>query len=157
MIKRLFVAMFVFLLLVGCEQTKLTGKWRITKIDKANFKQFSAVPSLDNNEGRKPYDTTLLDNMGNLYYLALEEDAIIEFKANHEMHTTLFLANFGEKTYEYDPATEKLAIIFLHQFDDTVIPNEYEVYSGKFSLVDPSTANWHLDNGKIFTLERQDK
>jgi len=92
---------------------------------------------------------------GRLFYLAEEEDAIIEFGTANQVNTTLFFSNYGEKIFEYYPSEDLLKIKFKGLDSLMSSTGEQIVYQGKFILETENKARWKVSENKTLVLERK--
>ncbi|MEO1055267.1 MAG: hypothetical protein AAFX87_31870 [Bacteroidota bacterium] len=152
---RNFLLLVLAVCLVSCQQTRITGTWRVTDINRDNYIPLTALPEYDLDNERRSYDSALLQSEGSLFYLALEEEAKIEFLNTGAFNTTLFLSNFGEKTFSYDPESSELVLRLSHEEESFNFPHDQELYKGHWKFINPSTATWELNNGKILTLSKE--
>ena len=157
--KSIYIYSIFSILLLGCTKNKvneLTGSWKIDEVDRSNFKSLLAIPHSPPSAYDFPkYDSHQKPVTGNLFYLAKEDNATIEFKNDKSVKTTLFFANYGKKMFEYYPAIDTLQIKFVNS--DTTISGTSEqiIYEGRFSFHNNNTAIWELANGIVMRMSKE--
>tara|TARA_B110000211_G_scaffold233659_1_gene300501 strand:+ start:78 stop:542 length:465 start_codon:yes stop_codon:yes gene_type:complete len=130
----------------------LLGKWTVKEVvcpdDGWVYPPLSALPRCKDNN--MIYGSQVSE-FGLLFYKAKEKNALLEFKVNNEISTTLFYANYGEKIYEYYPKLDTLKIKFRKPDSNT----ETIRYDGKFTFKSDHEAVWDLGGGKKFFLIKE--
>ena len=152
--RNIFLLIFTFCL-VGCQQADLTGIWTVTDVNTDSFSPLSALPGSNWDYDRPKFDSTMLESATSTFYLAAEQQAKIEFQNDGTFNTTLFLANFGDRTFYYNLESSELVLSFSHNLDSSEFPQNLEVYKGDWKFVSTYQAKWELDNGKILTLKKE--
>ena len=144
---------------IGCQNKpdQLIGKWKAISVIGPYSYVTNPPPSvLYPNSVRSKYGAHGRSNTGDLFYLAQEENAVIEFKKDKTVKTTLFYANFGEKIYEYYPNIDTLKVKFIGKVTSVMPTGEQILYDGRLTFIDDKTLKWELSESRIITLKKEE-